>query len=584
MKSRDRIICNRWILLCLYLFISIGVCGIVASYTAILPLLRKACILTNFCRCDPSSTQYSTNCEDPENFDVIVFSTLQNLSSCNPLGCNIQNLYHNSAWKVGLSTPLIISPIAGTIADIVGPRTLGVLGSIVICAGLLIWMLLASSLSVHPLGPHLLSTSWFFLGIGRVCISYSIVSISSLFSMQSLVISIIGGLIDAAILLPLFIGHIQIKLSSIVDEYTITRLFIYIYIAAGILSFIILLLTLPTVTFDKIKFLINEEESDTVENKLIGSKNILQIIYNKAHLKKGCCNLAIKDFEAGKSKSVDLTPRLKMNSIRSKTAFDIPIDCYLQNSSAIMGGYSVVCSLANCSKNINYMSCNKSLPTLGLQPKIKKTKFREIYNVDLYEQIFSCEYFVFLVLFVFNFWRSSILVSKSEYIVSLVLSSNQSDVSLIETLPRMMNIYNSIMSMGSIFSIFWGVVATRYGVSFMIGVLTLLGCFVHIILLFLSQLPFFFLYIYFGTFAALRSFIFGALNCFIGDTFGFRNFARLAGTQAFVCFVFFQIMNITTSKYVDTLSWGKINQLLMIINIILLPVPLILNAMRNLRS
>ncbi|KAH8584290.1 MFS transporter [Cryptosporidium sp. chipmunk genotype I] len=588
--------CNRWFLLLLYFLISFSVCGLVGSFTAILPLLRRACIFSNLCRCDPTTRNYrGDDCLNPGLRDSILFEPFSS-DECDAIGCNLQNILYVDAWKFGLSVPLIASPIAGTIADIIGPRALGTIGALFVCFGLLIWLLLTNIFEILWVAKHLLSLSWLFLGIGRVCISYSIVSVSSLFEMQSLVISILGGLIDASILLPLLIGNFQPglkKSTQFLESYSDAskqageRLFIYIYLILSVLSLISLFFTLPSVTF----------------NKLIPKKKlskIKQFITCQEEMANG--NLLKRDFgELDKSTTeedvlitcpatIQLRARSEVTNVKVKikcgnsegVECESSAMCDLKASSAIMGGYSVVCSLAK----YRYMLKIDKLRSFSTPSNIlnvfnlnTKSGLNTIIDRPIFEQLFSYEYFTFMALFIYNFWRCSILVSKSEYIVTSVLYINKS-TGVEQEILQIMNIYNIIMSLGSIFSVIWGIIATKYGVNFMIGLIAILGCLIHILLIFIDTLPFWCIYLYFCAFSALRSFIFGSLNCFIGDTFGFSNFARLAGIQAFTCFVFFQIMNFLTSQYFETISWAKVNQYLLIPNIFLLSVPFILKLLK----
>lgn len=596
----DKPKCNRWFLLLLYFLISFSVCGLVGSFTAILPLLRKACMFSNLCRCDPSTKNYrGDDCLNPELKDLILLEPLLS-HECDPIGCNLQNVLHVDAWKFGLSAPLIASPIAGTIADIIGPRALGTIGTIFVCCGLLIWLLLTNIFEVLWIAKYLLSLSWLFLGIGRVCISYSIVSVSSLFEMQSLVISILGGLVDASILLPLLIVNFQSglkKSTQFVESYSDTnkqageRLFIYIYVILSVLSLISLFLTLPSVTFNK---LIHKKKLSKIKQFITCQEEMAngnQVRKDFGELEKSTTE---EDILITCPKTVQLRARSEVTNVKIKikcsssegVECESSAMCNLKASSAIMGGYSVVCSLAKC----RYMLKIDKIRSFSTPSNIfnvfdlnAKNSLNTIIDRPIFEQLFSYEYFTFMALFIYNFWRCSILVSKSEYIVTSVLYINKS-VGIEQEMLQIMNIYNIIMSLGSIFSVIWGIIATKYGVNFMIGLTAILGCLIHVLLIFIDSLPFWCIYLYFCAFSALRSFIFGSLNCFIGDTFGFSNFARLAGIQAFTCFIFFQIMNFLTSQYFEVISWAKVNQYLLIPNIFLLSVPFILNLLKAKRN
>ncbi|KAJ1613073.1 putative signal peptide-containing protein [Cryptosporidium canis] len=589
--------CNRWFLLSLYFLISFGVCGLVGSFTAILPLLRRACIFSNFCRCDPTTKNYrGDDCLNPDLRDLILFEPFSTDDECNPIGCNLQNVLHVDAWKFGLSVPLIASPIAGTIADIIGPRALGTIGALFVCFGLLIWLLLANIIEILWISKYLLGLSWLFLGIGRVCISYSIVSVSSLFEMQSLVISILGGLIDASILLPLIINWFQPGLNNSAtnigeNTHVGERSFIYIYLILSVFSLVSLFFTLPSVTFNKLipKKKLGEIKQYITCQEDVESGNIVKRDFKE--LKKATNN---EDITITCPTTVQLRARSEVTNVKVKikctnsdgVECESSAMCDLKASSAIMGGYSVVCSLAkyryllNVDKFRSYSSPSNILNVVNIEIK---NSLNSIVDKPIFEQLFSYEYFTFMVLFTFNFWRCSILVSKSEYIVSSILY-NKHSTDIDQEILQIMNIYNIVMSLGSIFSVIWGIVTTKYGVNFMIGSITILGCFIHILLICIHSLPFWCIYVYFCAFSAIRSFIFGSLNCFIGDTFGFSNFARLAGTQAFTCFVFFQIMNFLTSQYFERISWSMVNQYLLIPNVFLLTVPIILNHLKARRN
>lgn len=595
MKERPK--CNRWFLLLLYFLISFSVCGLVGSFTAILPLLRRACIFSNLCRCDPTTKNYrGDDCLNPDLRDLILFEPFLSDDECDSIGCNLQNISHIDSWKFGLSVPLITSPIAGTIADIIGPRALGTIGALFVCSGLLIWLLLTNIFEILWVAKYLLSLSWLFLGIGRVCISYSIVSVSSLFEMQSLVISILGGLIDASILLPLLISNFQPGLKkstkfgesySDINKQIGERLFIYIYLILSLFSLISLFFTLPSVTFNKlipkkklgeIRHFITCQE-DMADGNLL-KKNFKELEKSAIH-----GDILIKCPTAIQSRARSEVTNVKVK-VRCTNSDEVECEssamCDLKASSAIMGGYSVVCSLAKCRYLLNIDKLRSFSTPSNITNFVNletKSNLNTIIDRPIFEQLFSYEYFTFMALFIYNFWRCSILVSKSEYIVSSALYISQNTGTNQEFL-KLMNIYNIIMSLGSIFSVIWGIVATKYGVNFMIGLITILGCLIHILLIFIHMLPFWSIYLYFCAFSALRSFIFGSLNCFIGDTFGFSNFARLAGIQAFTCFIFFQIMNFLTSKYFETISWARVNQYLLIPNICLLSVPFILKHLK----
>ncbi|CAD98525.1 hypothetical predicted multi-pass transmembrane protein, unknown function [Cryptosporidium parvum] len=498
----DKPKCNRWFLLLLYFLISFSVCGLVGSFTAILPLLRKACMFSNLCRCDPSTKNYrGDDCLNPELKDLILLEPLLS-HECDPIGCNLQNVLHVDAWKFGLSAPLIASPIAGTIADIIGPRALGTIGTIFVCCGLLIWLLLTNIFEVLWIAKYLLSLSWLFLGIGR-------------------------------------------KLSKIKQFITCQE-----EMANG----------------NQVRKDFGElEKSTTEEDILITCPKTVQL-----RARSEVTNVKIK-IKCCSSEGVECESSAM---------------CNLKASSAIMGGYSVVCSLAKC----RYMLKIDKIRSFSTPSNIfnvfdlnAKNSLNTIIDRPIFEQLFSYEYFTFMALFIYNFWRCSILVSKSEYIVTSVLYINKS-VGIEQEMLQIMNIYNIIMSLGSIFSVIWGIIATKYGVNFMIGLTAILGCLIHVLLIFIDSLPFWCIYLYFCAFSALRSFIFGSLNCFIGDTFGFSNFARLAGIQAFTCFIFFQIMNFLTSQYFEVISWAKVNQYLLIPNIFLLSVPFILNLLKAKRN
>lgn len=593
--------CNRWFLLSLYFLISFGVCGLVGSFTAILPLLRRACIFSNFCRCDPTTKNYrGDDCLNPDLRELILFEPFSTDDECDPIGCNLQNILHVDAWKFGLSVPLITSPIAGTIADIIGPRALGTIGALFVCFGLLIWLLLTNIFEILWVAKYLLSLSWLFLGIGRVCISYSIVSVSSLFEMQSLVISILGGLIDASILLPLFIGSFQPGLqkstqfgvsSKVINKPIGERTFIYIYLILSALSLISLFFTLPSVTFNKLvpkkklgeikQFITCQEDAENGSLIKRDVREIEKIESNEDILIAYPTTVQLR----ARSEVTNVKVRVKCTNSDGKECESSAM-CDLKASSAIMGGYSVVCSLAkyrhmlNVDKFRSYSSPSNILNIVNIEIK---NGLNSIANRPLYEQLFSYEYFTFMALFIFNFWRCSILVSKSEYIVSSILHVHR-DTGIDKEILQILNICNIIMGMGSIFSVIWGIITTKYGVNFMIGLITILGCLIHILLIFIHMLPFWCIYLYFCAFSALRSFIFGSLNCFIGDTFGFSNFARLAGIQAFTCFVFFQIMNFLTSQCFEIISWARVNQCLLVPNICLLSVPIALNLLKIRRS
>ncbi|OII73127.1 uncharacterized protein cubi_02358 [Cryptosporidium ubiquitum] len=593
--------CNRWFLLSLYFLISFSVCGLVGSFTAILPLLRRACIFSNLCRCDPTAKNYrGDDCLNPDLRDLILFEPFSSDDECDPIGCNLQNILYVDAWKFGLSVPLITSPIAGTIADIIGPRALGTIGALFVCSGLFIWLLLTNIFEILWVAEYLLSLSWLFLGIGRVCISYSIVSVSSLFEMQSLVISILGGLIDASILLPLLIGNFQPGLKkstqfgesfSGMDKKIGEKLFIYIYLVLSLLSLVSLFLTLPSVTFNK---LIPRKKLSEIKQFITCQEDMADGNLLKKDFKKLEKSVVNEDILIKCPTTIQLRARSEVTNVKVKVKCtnsdglecESSAMCDLKASSAIMGGYSVVCSLAKCRYLLNIDKLRSfSTPsnlTNFVNPETRSS-LNTIIDRPIFEQLFSYEYFTFMALFTYNFWRCSILVSKSEYIVSSALYMNQ-NAAINQEILKIMNIYNIIMSLGSIFSVIWGIIATKYGVNFMIGLITILGCFIHILLIFIHMLPFWSIYLYFWAFSALRSFIFGSLNCFIGDTFGFSNFARLAGIQAFTCFVFFQIMNYLTSKYFETISWARVNQYLLIPNIFLLSVPFILKLLKTRRD
>ncbi|KAF7457027.1 Major facilitator superfamily protein [Cryptosporidium felis] len=592
--------CNRWLLLSLYFSISFGVCGLVGSFTAILPLLRRACIFSNLCRCDPTTMKYrGEDCLDRDLRDIILLEPFSN-DECNPIGCNVQNTLHVEAWKFGLSVPLITSPIAGTIADIIGPRALGTIGAIFVCSGLLIWLVLTNVTKYLWLGKYLLSISWLFLGIGRVCISYSIVSVSSLFEMQSLVISILGGLIDASILLPLLLGTFQSDLKSPSQLYgdhsslkysPSEKTFIYIYLGLSIFSLLTLFFTLPSVTFNKLR---PKRRLGSIKKYISCKEDVIEGGLMKQDISALDTTISSEDISITCPKTKQLRARSEVTSIKINVTCTnsdgiecgSSVVCDLKASSAIMGGYSVVCSLAKCGSLLRvdkFRSYSTPMNLINSNYSTSKDGLYTINDKPLLEQLFTYEYFTFMALFIFNFWRCSILVSKSEFIVSSYLNSDVSFPRERELL-RIMDIYNIIMSLGSVFSVFWGIVATKYGVNFMISLITVLGCLIHVLLIVIPALPFWSIYMYFASFSALRSFIFGSLNCFIGDTFGFSNFARLAGIQAFTCFVFFQIMNLLTSNYFEVISWTRVNQYLLIPNICLLLVPLILSTLKKKRN
>ncbi|KAK6588175.1 hypothetical protein RS030_71049 [Cryptosporidium xiaoi] len=586
--------CNRWLLLSLYFVISFGACGLVGSFTAILPLLRKACVFANFCRCDPTTVAYrGVDCLNPELRNSILFEPLSKNDDCNPLGCDEQNTLHTEAWKMGLSVPLIASPIAGTISDVIGPRALGTIGALFICFGLSIWLLLTSALNILSVGKYLLGLSWLLLGVGRVCISYSIVSVSSLFKMQSLVISILGGLIDAAIVLPMLFGYFQININEkitigasnyIENRSNRERCFIYMYLVLSVFSLFTLFFTLPTVTFDKLKK--TERKLNSTKQFILCENEMMEGGFVKHDLDKvensnsrENLHLSCPKKKQSRTRSEITNVKVRISSSQNGNEQESTAICNLKASSAIMGGYSVVCSLAKCKYLLRYdknRSHSSPLNASNCNNDQLNNSSNEISVSSLRSQLLTYEYFTFMALFIFNFWRCSVLVSKSEYIVSSSIISSFPDIELDKKLPQTMNIYNIVMSLGSIFSVVWGAIATKYGVNFMILLITILACLIHSLLILNPILPFWFIYIYFGAFSALRSFIFGSLNCFIGDTFGFSNFARLAGIQAFTCFVFFQAMNRLTSRYFDSINLTMINVYLLIPSMLLILVPIIL--------